>query len=134
MLKSPALGGTFQFTIIGSNPQTSKVMLHPHLGVYVFFGWLGNDNLDCIDVVFRLSQDISLLQVFGYLDFKLYAVPGDSPDGVLLKLVSFEGNVDDFFVGAVMYGSENVVANHRGEYRISAIFSRFLHSSQKRFF
>ncbi len=79
-------------------------------------------------------QYVAFLQIFGYLDFQLHAIFGNSSDGMLLELMTFKENIDNLLVGSVMCSPENMVANHEEEYRISSVFWTQAHSFKMRFF
>lgn len=73
---------------------------------------LGDVNLDGVHVLFRLGDDVALLQVFVDVDFYFHPVAGDAADGMRGKLLAQERDVDDLLVRAVVGGSENPIAKH----------------------
>jgi len=87
-------------------------MLDLVYGVKIFFWWLGYVNLDGVHVMFRFDQDIAFLHVFVDVYFDFDTIAGDAANGMFLEFVTFEQNVDYFFIGAVMDGPKNTVANH----------------------
>ena len=73
--------------------------------VKIFFWGLGNINLDGVHVVVGFDQDVAFLHVFVDVDFNFYAITGDAANRMLLELVAFERNVDNFLVGTMVNGA-----------------------------
>ena len=73
--------------------------------VKIFFGGLGNVNLDGVHVMVGFDQDVAFLHVFVDVDFDFDTITGDAADRMFLEFVFLEQNIDDFLVGAVMDGA-----------------------------
>lgn len=73
--------------------------------VKIFFWGLRNINLDGVHVVVRFDQDVAFLHVFVDVDFNFDSVTGDAADRMFLEFVTFEQDVDNLLVGAVMDGA-----------------------------
>lgn len=73
--------------------------------VKIFFWGLGNINLDGVHVVVSFDQDVAFLHVFVDVDFNFDSVTGDAADRMFLEFVTFEQDVDNLLVGAVMDGA-----------------------------
>ena len=80
-------------------------MLDLVYGVKIFFWRLRYVDFHGVHVVVRLDEDVAFLHVFVNVYFDFDAVLGDATDGMFLKLVAFEQNIDNFFVGAVVGGT-----------------------------
>lgn len=73
--------------------------------VKIFFWGFGNINLDGVHVVVSFDQDVAFLHVFVDVDFNFDSVTGDAADRMFLEFVTFEQDVDNLLVGAVMDGA-----------------------------
>lgn len=73
--------------------------------VKIFFLGFGNINLDGVHVVVSFDQDVAFLHVFVDVDFNFDSVTGDAADRMFLEFVTFEQDVDNLLVGAVMDGA-----------------------------
>lgn len=73
--------------------------------VKIFFWGLGNINLDGVHVVVSFDQDVAFLHVFVDVDFNFDSVTGDAADRMFLEFVTFEQDVDNLLVSAVMDGA-----------------------------
>lgn len=73
--------------------------------VKIFFWGVGNMNFDGVHVVVSFDQDVAFLHVFVDVDFNFDSVTGDAADRMFLEFVTFEQDVDNLLVGAVMDGA-----------------------------
>ena len=73
--------------------------------VKIFFWGFGNMNFDGVHVMLGLDQDVAFLHVFVDVDFNFDSVTGDAADRMFLEFVTFEQDVDNLLVGAVMDGA-----------------------------
>ena len=71
-------------------------------GVKVFFWGLGYVDLDSVHVMLGFDEDVAFLHVFVDVDFDFDSVAGNAADRMFLEFVTFEQDVDNLLVGAVM--------------------------------
>ena len=94
--------------------------------VKIFFWRLGHVELYRVHVVFCFDEDVAFLHVLVDVDFDFDTVAGDAADRMFLELVLLEKYVNHFFVGAVVGGSQNAVADHAFlVYTASIVSTRF---------
>ena len=88
-------------------------MLDSVYGVKIFFWWFWNVDFYGVHIVVRFDQNVAFLKVFVHIDFDFDAVAGDAADRMFLKFVLLEKHVNDLFIGTVMDGTQNSIANHK---------------------
>ena len=73
--------------------------------VKIFFWGLGHVDFNGVHVVVGFDQNVAFLHVFVDVDFNFDSVTGDAADRMFLEFVTFEQDVDNLLVGAVMDGA-----------------------------